>query len=332
MNILILHDRLADGAQPDELDNLEQAAAVERALKGLGHQVRLHAFDLNLADFTRNLRQDRPDLVFNLVESVDGSCRLAHVVPAVLESLDIPYTGSGVFPLFITGNKLRTKEMLCLGRIPTPRWFTEQALVKGTMELSGAYILKPVFEHGSVGIDDWSVIKATSRSQLQEKLLDRHANTSTLYYAERFVEGREFNLSILPGPDGPESGPVILPPAEIRFENWPENKPRIVGYSAKWDPQTHESRHTVRRFEFPLSDMALLEQLRFLARSCWTLFELGGYGRVDFRITKTGEPMVVDVNPNPCLAPDSGLAAAAACAGMDYAALVDAIVKGAATP
>ncbi|MBU1248144.1 MAG: D-alanine--D-alanine ligase [Proteobacteria bacterium] len=325
MNIVILHDHVPPDAPPDEQDNLVQAKAVEAALVSHDHTVQLRAFGLNLGDLTSFLEQARPDMVFNLVESVNGIGRLSHISPAILESLNIAYTGCGVAPLFVTGSKLRTKDLLSLAHIPTPRWFTEDSLAKGTSDISGQYILKPVFEHGSVGLDDWSVIKVASRNQLQEKLLDRHSNTGNLYFAETYTAGREFNLSLLERPEGP----VILPPAEILFENWDSNTPKIVGYAAKWDEQSQEYWKTPRKFDFPLADQGLLRHLRHLALACWTLFEMAGYARVDFRVSEFGEPYVIDINPNPCLAPDSGLAAAAQCAGLDYAALVEAIVLAA---
>jgi D-alanine-D-alanine ligase len=325
VNIVILHDHIPAGAPPDEQDNLEQAKAVETALTRLGHRPLRQALGLNLGEITDFLTQARPDLVFNLVESVHATCRLAHIAPALLESLNIPYTGCGVYPLFVTGNKLRTKELLALAEIPTPRWFTEQSLEQGNEEISGSYILKPVYEHGSVGLDDWSVIKVSSRNQLSEKLRDRHHNTGSLYFAEEYVDGREFNLSTLEL----EGAAEVLPPAEILFTGLPRSAPRILGYAAKWDPESPEYVATPRRFDFPLSDQALLKRLRHLTRACWTLFEMRGYARIDYRVSRSGKPFVIDVNPNPCLAPDSGLAAASENAGLDYAALVAAITRAA---
>ena len=99
-------------------------------------------------------------------------------------------------------------------------------------------------------------------------------------FAEVYIEGREFNLALLAGPDGPE----VLPPAEIVFEGYGPDRLRIVGYRAKWDEASYEYHHTPRRFDFPAADAPLLDRLRRTARDCWRLFGLRGWARVDFRV------------------------------------------------
>jgi D-alanine-D-alanine ligase len=111
----------------------------------------------------------------------------------------------------------------------------------------------------------------------------------------------------------------VLPVAEIRFEGFPTAKPTIVGYAAKWHPQSFEYRNTVRRFGI---EPELAARLIGIARDCWQLFGLAGYARVDFRVDAAGTPWVLEVNANPCLSPDAGFAAALAQAGIAY---VDAI-------
>ena len=127
-------------------------------------------------------------------------------------------------------------------------------------------------------------------------------------FAEAYIDGREFNLSLLAS----KAGPQVLPPAEIRFEDYPEGKTRIVGYRAKWHESSFEYLHTVRSFEFPPEDDELLSRLKDLAVRCWSLFDLRGYARVDFRVDRDGRPWVLEVNVNPCLSPDAGFFAAAA--------------------
>ncbi|MCU0585751.1 MAG: hypothetical protein MUC46_06745, partial [Desulfobacterales bacterium] len=124
-------------------------------------------------------------------------------------------------------------------------------------------------------------------------------------------------------------GPQLLPPAEILFEGYPENRPRIVGYRAKWDPDSFEFSHTPRRFEFPRQDAALLERLGALALSCWKLFGLNGYARVDFRVDGGEEPWILEINANPCLSPDAGFAAALETAGIPFQTAVARIIAAA---
>ena len=144
-------------------------------------------------------------------------------------------------------------------------------------------------------------------------------------FAEAYIAGREFNLSVLAGPDGPE----VLPPAEIHFVDYPDDRPRIVGYRAKWDSDSFEYHHTPRSFDFPPPDAPLLAELCRLARACWDLFGLRGYARVDFRVDETGQPWVLEINANPCLSPDAGFGAAAERAGLSFPAVIARILADA---
>ena len=166
---------------------------------------------------------------------------------------------------------------------------------------------------GSTGV--FSPVEIDVAEELVDDRLERGLQSDYHFvFAEQFIEGREFNLGLLAGPDGPES----LPPAEIDFSAFPPEKPRIVGYRAKWEDDSFESRHTPRRFDFPSSDAPLLHRLGELARQCWTLFRLRGWARVDFRVDAAGEPWILEINGNPCLSPDAGFAAAMQQASIPY--------------
>jgi D-alanine-D-alanine ligase len=120
-----------------------------------------------------------------------------------------------------------------------------------------------------------------------------------------------------------------LPPAEIEFINFATGKPRIVGHDAKWNESTMEYINTPRRFDFPLADRALLDELEALARRCWAAFDLHGYARVDFRVDNDGQPWILEVNANPCLSPDAGFAAALQQADLSFTDAVERIIADA---
>jgi D-alanine-D-alanine ligase len=256
-----------------------------------------------------------PDLVFNLVESVAGSGRLIHLAPAALEEVGVPYTGASLSALFLTSNKLAAKRLLSLAGLPTPPWQEGDQPQGGSW--SGPWIVKSVWEHASIGMDDGAVVRTLAAAA-------QRVHGSPDWFAEAYIEGREINLALLGGADGP----LVLPAAEIRFDRYPRGKPQIVGYAAKWDQGSFEYRHTPRVFLDPKREDALLARLHQLALACWGLFGLQGYARVDFRLDEAGRPWVLEVNANPCLSPDAGLAAAAARAGIPYPELVGRIAAG----
>lgn len=327
MRVVILHDQVPAGASPDQIDVLVQAETVSRALKELGYDPVILGLSLDFKMVIEELKGLRPLFVFNLVESIEGCGRLIHLAPAILDYLGIPYTGSKTDAVYLTSNKLIAKNLLKGAGIPTPQGFQAEEVEGATRLAPGLYIIKSLWEHASIGLDEDSVLFAERPDTLRSEMRNRRQNLGGDCYAELYIEGREFNLAVLASKQGPD----VLPPAEIRFEDFPEGKRRIVGYRAKWDEDSFEYRHTVRIFQFPPEDQHLLQQLAEIARRCWFLFDLRGYARVDFRVDERGKPWVLEINANPCLSPDAGFLAAAVRQGLSYADIIERIIEDSVT-
>ncbi len=292
--IALLHDAAAAAGRPDSNDTLLEAQAIAAALATLGYETVTLPVGLDLGALQRSLRELAPHAVFNLVESLEGQGRLLHLVPALLESLGLPFTGCSSHSIATTSHKVAAKKLLRQADIATPA-------VLGQSGGDGPWIVKSVFEHASLGIDDSSVVRDPAAAA---RILEaRRAEFGGEWFAERFVAGRELNVAIIAAP----SGPRVLPVAELKFEDYPEDKPEIVGYAAKWDLDSFEYRHTVRSFEV---EPELATRAERLALACWDLFALDGYARVDYRVDASGFLFVLEINANPCLSPDAGVAAA----------------------
>jgi D-alanine-D-alanine ligase len=273
------------------------------------------------------MQRVHPDLVFNLVESVEGHGRLVHLAAAVLDFLRVPYTGAPTDTLFLTSNKLLTKRILGASGIPTPPYFRYEDLRTAEGPLDQPYIIKSVWEHASVGLDEDSVVFLTNSRELLAEMGRRKEKLGGECFAEKYIDGREFNLSILASDEGPE----VLPLAEMKFVNYPPGKWRVVGYRAKWDESSQEYRGTVRSFQFSPDEEPLLAELKEMARKCWNLFSLRGYGRVDFRVDQSNRPWVLEINANPCLSLDAGFFAATTRAGLSYKEMVRRIIQDSGT-
>ena len=318
--VAILYGAVAADAAPDEQDVLVEVETARAALTGLGFTPVILPITLDLEAARQRLMHLRPALVFNLVESVEGQGRLIHLAPALLESLGLPFTGSGADAAYVTSNKPLAKRLMRAAGIATPDWVEPGQAAAIRPAFNGPYIVKSVWEHASIGIDDSSIAADAGRlSGLIRKRQRRHGGE---WFVEAYVEGREFNLSLLAGTQGVE----LLPPAEMCFVDYPPGKPRIVNYAAKWEEASFEYHATQRRFEFPAADIGLLAQLEATAKACWHLFGLRGYARVDCRIDTVGRVQVLEININPCLSPDAGFAAAAAPAGLDLGAITRRIL------
>jgi len=337
MRIVVVHNAVPPGAPPEESDVLDQVQAVSGSLRQLGHRVAVLPCTLDLQLVGERLEELRPDVVFNLVESLGGSDALMHLVPAVLDSRGIPYTGSPTRSIFLTNDKLLAKGFLRDNGLPTPAWASlrrhqgQPPAGENGQPLTGSFVIKAVSEHSSFGLEEVVSSAGPARSvgdllRLQEARWDRPC------FAEEYVEGREFNVSLLAGPGGVDAPPEVLPPAEIDFSGLPPGRPRIVGYRAKWDKTSAEYRNTPRTFDFLSADGLLLEQLHRLALGCWQVFQLQGYARVDFRVDEQRRPWILEVNTNPCLSPDAGFAAALDRAQVEYKNAIERIVQGTPAP
>lgn len=328
MRIAVVHNAVSADSTPDEQDVLSQVDAVTDALRQLGHKPVRLACGLNLSRVQGELRAVGPQLVFNLVESLDGTGRLIHLFPCLLDAMALPYTGAGAEALMLTSNKLLSKSLMESAGLPTPAWVASRTarglgLIRRPRENPGRWIVKSVWEHASVGLDAEAVLETASSHLLDTLLEERAPRLGGACFAEAFIDGREFNLSLLEGPDGPQ----VLPPVEIIFEGFESDRARIVDYQAKWDPDSYAYHHTPRCFDFDAADEALLEELRGLARECWYLFGLGGYARVDFRVDRRNRPWILEINANPCLSTDAGFAAAVRQAGLSLTEAVGRIVE-----
>ncbi|MEQ8356203.1 MAG: hypothetical protein RH942_11745 [Kiloniellaceae bacterium] len=312
----VLHGAAAD--RPDEVDTIATAKAIAAALQRLGYRSKVIRLGLDLSELA-GLAARKPVLVFNLVEALNGDSALAHLAPAALEHFGLNYTGNGVEAHHLTLTKIAAKRLLATAGLPTPRW----SIDGGGFTPDDRVIVKSLTEHASLGIDSTSVVLA---GEAQQEILVRQQRFGGRFFAEAFIEGREFNISLLETPKGPR----VLPIAEILFVDFPAGRPRIVDYEAKWDDSAVAFTNTPRCFQFPASDDALLAELRDLALRAWTLLGLNGYARVDFRVDEAGRPTILEVNLNPCLAPDAGFMAAAEHAGLDYDSVINSIVAAAA--
>ncbi|MBF0259960.1 MAG: D-alanine--D-alanine ligase [Desulfamplus sp.] len=342
VKIAIVHNAVKDNSLPDELDVIKQAKAVAISLANLGHTSSFVPCDLNLDALKHQLARIKPDIVFNLVESLDGHGRLIHVVPSLLDALKIPYTGACAEAIYHTSHKVMAKERMRAAGLPTPEWVNpfpydlpwiggmHSAIAEPVIhnlkvtenESEKIWIIKSLWEHASFGIDENNVVAGT-REIIAGVLEERASELGGSCFAEAFIDGREFNISLL----GNGKKVQIMPPAEIIFKDNESNSPRILGYKAKWIEDANEYKDTPRSFDFPEKDGELLHLLKKLAIRCWHLFNLGGYARVDFRVDHNKKPMILEINANPCISPDAGFAAAVEKGGISYDAAIEHILN-----
>lgn len=312
----IIYNKPGEDALPDELDVLVQVEYVTENLKLLGIESYSRGISAAFMDEIATVAEEKPGFVFNLVESINNKGELNYFIPAMLNMHSIPYSGNPLEAMFLTTSKTLMGDILNKEGIRTPLSFPPSR--HEMLEEGKTYIIKPVWEDGSLGITGESVFTVDKETAGRISVYD-----DSHWIIQEYIDGREFNISVIAGPDGPQ----VMPPAEIVFRNNWGDRPHIVDFKAKWDEQSFEYVNTVREFPGDRLDRTLAGEINEIVLRCWHLFGLRGYARVDMRIDNLNRPFVIEVNANPCLSPDSGLVAATTEAGLSFKDVLERIIN-----
>jgi len=308
---------------PDDEDVIVEVIAVEGSLRRLGHTPdRIYVED-DIAPVVSWVREHPDGVIFNLCESFRGS-NLAHAnMPALLELLGVPYTGSGPLACGLTTHKSLAKALLSGLGLPTPRGIlvrpgdsAETAARRA--ELRFPLMVKPALEDASVGIDEASVVD--DPAGLAARVAWVHERYFQDAIVEEYIDGREINAAVI-GNDPPEA----LPLSEIVF-SYPEGKRRVVGYRSKWVHDSFEYRNTKGVCPAPV-EPAVEARIKELAVAAFRATGCRDYARVDFRLDPQGKPWILEVNANPDITDGAGLARAIRGSGRGYDALIRVIIE-----
>ena len=319
MKVALLHTK--DALDPPEDPVLAQ---LEHALRAGGHEPRRVVVDSNVEPVVRTFVDDRPDLVFNLAESFAGKSALESNIAALLNLLDLRYTGSSPAGLLVAGDKTLSKKVLQFHGIRTPEFAT---VYRGAVDWAGEVqfplIVKPPQEDASLGITQKSIVHDVK--ELLEKIAELQSEYQQPALAEQFIVGREFYVGVL-GNANARALPVI----ELDFSKYPTDRPRIASWAAKWgdegDEKGAEFEGTESVFPENLAD-DLKERLQKAAVDAFHALRLRDYARVDMRVNEAGDVYVIEVNPNCYLEAKSEFARAAEKDGLSYDALIAQIVE-----
>lgn len=304
----------------DSLDVLEEARFVADTLDRLkiDHAI-IPAHD-PFEDLFPLLSAYGPDLVFNLIEEPIGTVT-AHAATLLLGRMGYEYTGTGPDGILLATDKTLSKTIMRASGIPTPDYAVYNGgTLPDTFNVQGPWIVKPALEDASVGITDDSVFH--DEALLRAALPGIYAHHKQPLLIEHMLDGREVCVPLIEI----EGKPFCLPPSEMQYINWPQGKPRILGYDAKWTQDSLDYNNSVRNYH---PEGLRLDELKALAVRCWEVFDLGGYARVDMRLDGEGRAYVIEINPNPCISPDAGYVAALEEAGYTHEWFIRAVLGAA---
>jgi len=319
VKITVLHSKDALDPPVDPLLGQLEAALAEN-----GHTTRRLAVDDAVQPLIDELTEEQPELVFNLAESFRGKSALESNVAALLNLLDLRYTGSSPAGLILAGDKTLTKKVLAFHGIQSAKFAT---MYRGQVDWSGdikfPLLVKPPQEDASLGITQKSVVNDV------KELLDVISSTQQEYQSpvlvEEFIDGREFYVGVI-GNSKVEALPII----ELDFSTFPAGLPKIASWEAKWgddgDEKGAQFEGTKSIFPTDLSE-ELTNKIQQVAIDSFQALRLRDYARVDLRVTAAEEVYVIEANPNCYLEQNSEFARSAQKAGLEYPALISRIVE-----
>jgi D-alanine-D-alanine ligase len=336
------------GMGPDAWDDLDSEATMEALLAAIragGHEA---VFYEGNADLYEHLRADRPDLCFNICEGHFGDGREAQV-PALLEMLRLPYTGSRVLSLALALDKPLTKRVLMWHDLPTPAFQTFEAPDEPLdSDMVFPLFAKPSREGTGMGVSVKSIVHTEPELREQLDYIINHYHQTAL--VERFIAGREVTVGLVGNVSGLASrrlptrfynsarrdyseaglaalkagGMTFLPPMEVNLAPYIESD---GVYSNRLKTDLAEQLDYL--CPAPLQGPQVRE-LNWLTAAVFRVIGCNDVARVDFRLDEADnfKPYILEVNPLPGLTPGiSDLVIEAAAIGMSHTELVNLILE-----
>lgn len=271
-------------------------------------------------------REIKPDIVFNIAEGAFGVSREAQI-PAMLDMLQIPYTGSDALTLAICLDKARTKEILSYYKVPTAKFFVADNIEDAeSHNLNFPIIVKPISEGSGKGIYASSFVHTKEELKREIERITTEYNQSAL--VEEFLPGREFTVAML----GNNGDLKVLPAIEMRYDKYPQGTVPLYSYEAKWILDTKENEFDV--FDCPADITKELEaKINKVCADTYRVLKCRDWSRIDLRLDKNGEPNIIEINPLPGIIPDpnenSSFPKAARAAGIEYNDMINTVLASA---
>jgi D-alanine-D-alanine ligase len=306
-----------------EWDTWETISAVKAAIETY-HTVELieanhHAYE--------KLKDSKCDIVFNIAEGFNGLSREAQI-PAMLDMLNIPYSGSDPLTLSICLDKARTKEILSYYKIPNAKFLLVDQIDRlEEINLDYPLVVKPIGEGSSKGIYSSSFVKNKNDLLLEvNRILTEYDQPALI---EEFLPGREFTVAII----GNNGDAEVLPVVEISYNDFPKDFIPIYSYEAKWILDTRDNPLNV--FSCPAKiDNSLENQIKDIALNTFRVLRCKDWSRIDIRLDKNNVPNIIEINPLPGILPNpednSCFPKAARTKGLNYPDMINRVLYVAA--
>lgn len=325
MKILLLFDlsiplkaeQYADYMQTDDWASEKHILAT---LKRLGYEAVPLGIHDDLDFLISEVKREKPDLIFNLSEAFRGDRQFEPHIASLIELLGIPYTGASPQALKICKDKGLAKKILSYHRIKVPHFLLSRksSPLRSLGELRLPVFIKPLNLEASEGISQLSF--AESKKDALERVRYLHERFETDVIVEEYIEGRELYVGVL----GNERLSAF-PARELFFSEVPEGEPKFASFKAKWDDD-YRKKWGIKTGTAQLTP-DIVAQLEETCKKIYRVLGLSGYGRIDLRLTPSGELFCIEANPNPSIEKDGDFALSAIKSGLTYDELIQKIIN-----
>ncbi len=292
------------------------------ALRKLGHNVSVLGTMENIEEAIIQLKEQEPDLVFNLTEHLGGDRKFDKNIAALLEMLEIPFTGAGSTGLLLSRDKRLCKQLLSLHRIRVPRFVSlpYKKAIRFPKKLHFPLVVKPALEDSSEGISNASIV--SKEETLKERVKFVHERWEQAAIAEEYIEGQELYVSILGN-----KRLCVLPIRECFFNPEDNKGPCLATYRVKWNVKYREKWDI--KFGFAKLEAPLVKKIERVCKKVYKALQLRDYGRIDIRLTSDNKIFILEANSNPDLAYGEDVAESAHKCGISYENLIKRIINSA---
>jgi D-alanine-D-alanine ligase len=324
--LLLVHEDLVPPQDEKPQEEVEAAPwrteyDVDKALRRLGHDVRVLGVATDLGVIGKAIEEFKPQIAFNLLEEFHGFGAYDQHVVSYLELMKLPYTGCNPRGLTLARDKALTKKIMAYHRINAPAFavFPINRSIRRPPRLQFPLLVKSITEHGSVGISQASIVHDDEK--LRERVEFIHRKLGTYAIAEQYIEGRELYVSVMGN-----TRLQVFPIWEMVFSKMPDDAPRIATDKAKWD-RSYQKRWGIE--SGPAQDLPenKAREIANISRRIFRLLHLSGYARIDLRMTTEGKVYLIEANPNPQVANGEDFADSAKAAGLEYEKLLERILS-----
>ena len=294
---------------------------IRKTLSDLGHEVIPFGIHNDIEGLLKLVRENKPDLVFNMSEAFSGNRKHEPHVTALLEMMGVPFTGAGPMSLQLCKDKGLTKVILDYHGILTPKFVVAKKSkpLPSLKAFQFPAFVKPLELESSEGISRQSYVENEKEAVARIEFIHEKYGVDAI--VEEFIDGREVYVSIL----GNEKLSVF-PARELFFKQLPQDEPRIATYRVKWDQAYRKKWGIDSGWAVPRSENEE-KKLHEICKKIYRLLQIQGFGRIDLRIKSNGDIYFIEANPNPSIAKREDYALSANKAGLEYPDLIAKIVS-----